>query len=515
MTRRILAMTLLALFFVVTFNLSSSAEAKRSLITQKVDEATLVTLTGNTRPETNQANDRGAAPGDLALNHLMLQLRRPRELETALVKYIDELHNPNSDKFHHWLTAKQVGAGYGLAQNDIDTLTSWLKSKGFTVNQVYPSGTVIDFSGTAAQVEAAFHTEIHNLDVNGTRQIANMSDPQVPAALAPAIVGVVKLNSFMPHPMIKNVKKPYDANVGKRPSSDYTLGGGSYAVVPSDLATIYNLNPAFAAGYTGLGRTIALIEDTDVYNYPGDWNAFRSTFGLSEQFPSGTFVQVHPGNGCIDPGTNGDDVEAALDVEWSSAAAPNAAIVLASCEDTATNFGGFIALEGLLSQPTPPDLVSISYGQSEVYDGQAFNLYIEGLYQQAVTEGVSVFVSSGDENAASSDAGDYAAFHGITVSGWTSTPYNVSVGGTDYGDTYLGENNQYWSQTNNQYYGSALSYIPEIPWNDECASVLLSQFYTGSPMTYGLHGFCTISFSNFYPGFTVLCGGGRRQWWPK
>ena len=349
MTRRILAMTLLALFFVVTFNLSSSAEAKRSLITQKVDEATLVTLTGNTRPETNQANDRGAVPGDLALDHLMLQLRRPRELETALVKYIDELHNPNSDKFHHWLTAKQVGAGYGLAQNDIDTLTSWLKSKGFTVNQVYPSGTVIDFSGTAAKVEAAFHTQIHNLDVNGTHQIANMSDPQIPAALAPAIVGVVKLNSFMPHPMIKNVQKPYNPNVGKRPSSDYTLGGGNYAVVPSDLATIYNLTPAFTAGYTGLGRTIALIEDTDVYNYPGDWNAFRSTFGLSEQFPSATFVQAHPGNGCIDPGVNGDDVEAALDVEWSSAAAPNAAIVLASCEDTATNFGGFIALEGLLS----------------------------------------------------------------------------------------------------------------------------------------------------------------------
>jgi len=272
-------------------------------------------------------------------------------------------------------------------------------------------------------------------------------------------------------------------------------------VVPSDLATIYNLNPAFAAGYTGLGRTIALIEDTDVYNYPGDWETFRSTFGLSEQFPSGNFVQVHPGTGCGDPGINGDDIEAALDVEWSSAAAPNANIVLASCFDTFTNFGGFIALEGLLSEDTPPDLVSISYGESEVYDGQAFNQYIEGLYQQAVTEGVTVFVSSGDENAASSDAGGYAAFHGITVSGWTSTPYNVSVGGTDYGDTYLGENNDYWSATNNQYYGSALSYIPEIPWNDECASVLLSQYYTGSNMTYGLNGFCTTSFAQFYPGF--------------
>jgi len=502
MTRRNLGTTFLAVVaFALTFNLNSNAEAKRHLITQKIDESKLVTLTGNTRPEANKTNDRGAVSGDLALNHLMLQLRRPSELETALAKHIDELHNPKSESFHQWLSAKQVGASYGLAQEDIDTLTSWLKSQGFTVNEVYPTGTVIDFSGTAAKVEAAFHTQIHNLDVSGVHQIANMSDPQIPAALAPAVVGVVKLNSFMPRPMIKKMQKPYNPNVGKRPSSDYTLGGGYYAVVPSDLATIYNLTPAFNAGYTGLGRTIALIEDTDVYNYPGDWNAFRSTFGLSEQFPSATFVQVHPGTGCEDPGINGDDVEAALDVEWSSAAAPNAAIELASCVDTATNFGGFIALEGLLSEETPPDLVSISYGESEVYDGQAFNQYIEGLYQQAVTEGVSVFVSSGDENAASSDAGGYAAFHGIAVSGWTSTPYNVSVGGTDYGDTYLGENNTYWSSTNNQYYGSALSYIPEIPWNDECASVLLSQYYTGSPITYGLNGFCTRSFASFFPGF--------------
>jgi len=45
--------------FVFTFNLASSAEAKRPLITQKIDESKLVTLTGNTRPEANKNNDRG------------------------------------------------------------------------------------------------------------------------------------------------------------------------------------------------------------------------------------------------------------------------------------------------------------------------------------------------------------------------------------------------------------------------------------------------------------------------
>ena len=47
---------------------------------------------------------------------------------------------------------KQFGQAFGLAQQDLDTITSWLHAHGFTVNTVYPSGMLIDFSGTADQV---------------------------------------------------------------------------------------------------------------------------------------------------------------------------------------------------------------------------------------------------------------------------------------------------------------------------------------------------------------------------
>ena len=213
-------------------------------------------------------------------------------------------------------------------------------------------------------------------------------------------------------------------------------------------------------------------------------------------YPDGSFTQVNPPgsapNNCTDPGVNDDDAEAAIDVEWASAAAPNAAIELASCADT-TNFGGFIALQNLLNAPgTPPAIVSISYGDSESQLGASNNAYINGLYQQAVAEGVSVFVSSGDEGAAMSDYGASHATQGITVSGFTSTPYNVSVGGTDFGDTYAGTNSTYWSSTNGTTYGSALSYVPEIPWNDSCASGLIAGSF-GYGQTYGSSGFCNSS----------------------
>ena len=162
-----------------------------------------------------------------------------------------------------------------------------------------------------------------------------------------------------------------------------------------------------------------------------------------------------------------------MDAEWSSAAAPNAAIELASCADT-TIFGGFIALENILSNGgAVPGVVSISYHESEPLLGAAENSYIKGLYQLAVTGGVSVFVAAGDAGAASSDEdqGNNAAYDGINVNGYASTPYNVAVGGTDFGDTYANAPaGTYWSLTNNSDYGSALSYIPEIPWNSTCAS---------------------------------------------
>jgi subtilase family serine protease len=148
--------------------------------------------------------------------------------------------------------------------------------------------------------------------------------------------------------------------------------------VPADLATIYNLNPLFSAGFTGRGQTIVLIEDTNLFTN-SDWNRFRSTFGLSG-YRSGSLTTVHPApssgsNNCANPGVvSPNDAEAILDAEWASAAAPNAAIRMASCADTTTTFGGLIALQNLINASSqPPAIMSISYGQCETVNGAEAN----------------------------------------------------------------------------------------------------------------------------------------------
>lgn len=467
----------------------------RRLITKPIDENHLVRLVGNTRPEANAENDRGAVADGMRMDHLWLQLKRPAEKEKALDQLIQQQSDKNSPNYHKWLTAAQVGEQFGPAKEDIATVTSWLESHGFTIDSVYPHGFVIEFSGTAGQIRRAFHAEIHNLEVNGESHFGNMSDPQIPEALAPVVAGVVSMTNFMPHPML-------------RKHTEYSIGGGYQLMVPGDLATIYNFNPLYAAGISGQGQTIVVIEDTDVYA-TGDWSLFRKTFGLARAYPYGTLTQLHPAQGtgsvdgvaaaaCTDPGNVVPNAsEAAIDTEWATAAAPNAAIVLASCKDT-TNFGGFIALQNLLTNGVGigggalPGVVSVSYGESEASNSAASNLYVNDLYQLAAASGVTVFAATGDEGAASSDANATYATHGITVSAFASTPYDMAVGGTDFSDSYAGTSSTYWSSTNGPNDNNALSYVPEIPWNDSCASVLIAG-YKGYSATYGTTGFCNSS----------------------
>ena len=224
---------------------------------------------------------------------------------------------------------------------------------------------------------------------------------------------------------------------------------------------------------TGKGQTVVVLEDTDIKS--SDVATFRSAFGLTKY--SGTFEQIHPG--CSDPGTRGAEGEAALDAEWAGAVAPDAKVELASCPDTETNGGFLIAAQNLLDLSAPPPIMSLSYGNCEASQGPAANLYTAELWQQAALEGVSVFVSAGDGGPAGCDDFDNSPYAevGIAANGFASTPYDTATGGTDFLDTRAGENSKYWSTTNNKQGGSAKSYVPEMPWNDSCASNVLYTYF--------------------------------------
>jgi hypothetical protein len=479
----------------------SLAENATPLLTAPVIESQRVKLAGNTPPAALQAqNDRGAVQSSLRLDHLLLVLKGGAQAEAALQKLIDDMHDPSATaEYHRWLTPQQLGASFGLASQDLEVIKGWLLSHGFSINRVYTNGLVIDFAGTAAQVHEAFHTEIHQLVLaNGESHISNMSDPEIPAALASAIQGVASLHDFFPraHSIpLGSVSYDHVSNAWNPRFNIKIDGSVFHTLAPYDFATIYNLLPLWKQGFTGKGVTIAAVEDSNLL-HPNDWQDFRQTFGLTK-FKHGTFRQIYPG--CSNPGQNGDETEAALDVEWSSAAAPDAHIELSACANSATTSGLDLAILGLIDFE-PPDIITDSYGLCETITGAAEIALENREAQLATAEGTTFFIAEGDYGAdqcAPVEPTNYAT-NGINGGDNTASAYAVDVGGTDFMAQYNSDAHgiplgNYWNAKNDPTTkASARSYIPEIPWNDGCTSRLIysDPVNGGYSQSYGAKGFC-------------------------
>jgi subtilase family serine protease len=479
--------------------LSAPAWATTPLVTAKVDDSVTVTLANERPVAAHTVTDLGALADSHALPHVILVMKRPASLQAALDKLISDQQNPKSASYHKWLAPSDLRA-YGPAQADIDKTVSWLQSHGLKVNAVSPSGMSIDFGGTARQVATAFHTSLHSVSLNGETHIANMTDPAIPAALAPAVHGAT-LSNFFPKP--NNVKAHPNFTVPFPP-------GYFFAVGPDDFATIYNVKPLWTGnnpfGYkaTGEGVTIAVVEQTDIL--PGDWNTFRTNFKLTG-FKKGSLKLTHPGF-CGDPGFTGDEVEAAIDADWSSAVAPNATIIEASCPSSDTNFGVEQTLQNLVELGTTASALSISYGGSEVSNGLTFLTGWSNLVEEGAAEGLSIMISAGDSGSSSSES---VTTTGLAVNGLSSNPYNTTVGGTDFYDTALGKIGTYWNVNNTNTLQSAKSYIPEIPWNNSCASSVIVK-YLGFASAQAL---CNSTQTAFFVQNDIGGSGGQSLYYSK
>jgi hypothetical protein len=467
------ALVLLGVSLFVPRTVAQSPETP-SRIVAAVNDEKLVELRGNTHPLAQARYDRGAAPESLPMERMLLVLSRSPEQSAALEKLLAEQQDPQSPNYHQWLSTEQFAARFGPSDQDIEQVTRWLSAHGFAVTEVSKGRTTIEFSGTAGQVREAFHTEIHKFAVpqNGrlVEHWANAADPQIPAALAPVVGGIVSLHNFGRKAMHRTLGPVVrHANSSSlTPEFSFTYQGQElYGMVPTDWATQYNVTPLWNAGITGAGETIAIVGQSDIKLT--DVAAFRSAFGLPAKAP--TIIL----NGA-DPGTNFDDEEESdLDVEWSGAVAKDATIAFVTSASTNASAGVDLSAQYIVDNKTAA-IMSMSYGECEEFLGASANEFYSNLWSEAAGKGITVFVSTGDTGSASCDdgTGNYAAEYGLSVSGIASTPYNVAVGGTDLADdNFITGGNSfstYWSTTNNATTGASLKkYVPETVWNDSCA----------------------------------------------
>jgi subtilase family serine protease len=425
-------------------------------VAARIDEEQVVTLTGNVHPGARREFDQGAVSETTRLNRMVLKLEPSAAQQADLDALIEAQHDPQSPLYHKWLTPADYGSRFGASTQDLARITAWLNAHGFTVDEIPANNRLVIFSGTVGQLAETFHTEIHSYIVNGVQHIANSQDPQIPAALEGVVGGVVSLHDFRRSPQIhsRTAIGAAGTRAGMTALPEYSSGGTNY-LFPADWATIYDLKSLYSAGTTGTGTSIAIVGRSNINI--SDVTQFRSASGLVANNPTVILVSTNPGL------LSGDQDESTLDVEWSGAVAPGAAVKFVVGASTTTSDGVDLSAQYIVNHAVA-QVVSTSYGSCEQDMGATELAFYNSLWQQAASQGMSSFVSSGDSGAAGCYGGSSTSASGTGVNGLCSSPYSTCVGGTEFNEG--ANSSKYWGTTNASTDGSALSYIPEEVWNE-------------------------------------------------
>jgi hypothetical protein len=416
----------------------------RTRILAPIDDNDRVTLSGHRSPRALRAQEQGPVPDGQRVERMILSLSPDAAQREALDRFVQASHDRGSAQYGQWLTPQAFEHQFGVSDADLTQITDWLKGHGFTVDQIPAGRRSIVFSGTVGQIRSAFHTQIRHYLEGREPHFANDADPQIPDALAPLIQGIVSLHDFHSRRMTSHAVPYYSS-------------GTTHAISPADFKTIYNLKTTAAQGIDGTGATIAVLGRTNILT--ADISTFQTQMGLPVKLPTIVLNGTNPGR------IAGDEGESDLDLEWAGAVAPGATIKFVTSASTTTTDGIDLSAQYAVSNNVA-DIITLSYGLCEadlLTSGMAF---YNTLWQQAVAQGISVFVSSGDSGAAGCESGSTAtSIRGQAVNGLCSSTFSTCVGGTQFDDTASPAT--YWSSTTHAAdQSSALSYIPEIVWNE-------------------------------------------------
>lgn len=454
---------LLPLFAFATLFTTLSFAVQHDRIAGAIDSGQVVSLRGNVHGLARPEFDLGRADGGMVIKSASLAFRPSPDQQREIEELLKQQRDPSSPNYHKWLTPAQYADRFGMTKNDIKKVSEWLKSEGFTVDRIANSRNMIFFTGTAAQIESVFRTEIHNYLVDGQINFANSIEPSVPEGLSGMVIGLHNIDSFRPKPRaIRRVV------AGDGVQSHFTSHlSGKHFLAPGDFVTIYDIQGLYDLGIDGTGQTIAVVGQSAIN--PTDLSHFRSAAGLAPK--SVTLVLVE--NSGTSTVFSGDEGESDLDLEWSGGIAKNATIKFVYVGANA-NFNVFNALFDAIQFNRAP-IISNSYGNCEANIGLGFAQTLQGWAQQANLQGQTIISASGDSGAADCDYRVTVATHGLAVDLPAAIPEVTGAGGTEFtgdGDAAVvgsdAQDTTYWSGTTGGVddISSALSYIPEMGWND-------------------------------------------------
>src|SRR5215831_4119250 len=205
-----------------------SGQAQRmERISGRIENRNRILLRGSRNPRIEGIASDGPVEDSMRVPAITMRFQPTSEQQAELDRLLQDQQDPSSPLYHRWLESEEYADRFGLGVSDFATVTNWIVAQGFQIDHAARSRTHISFSGTAAQVHSAFGTSLHRFQVEGKRHFANIAEIEIPAQLEPLISAIRGLDDFQDmHP---------------RPSPHAVTGAGAHAVMPGDLAIIYNL----------------------------------------------------------------------------------------------------------------------------------------------------------------------------------------------------------------------------------------------------------------------------------
>ena len=382
----------------------------------------------------------GAVPGSQVLH---IDVTLAGQNPAGLSEEVAAVSTPGSPSYHHYLTSAQYAADYGPGAAEVQQVSATLRAQGLMVGTPTQGSTLLPVSGSARTVSAVFDTPLESVRLPGhVTSRVNTAAPEIPAALAGEITGIVGLSGLSEeHSMLRqdarsSITIGNPPPVTTAPGTTSPAGPNDPAACPAaatvaanfggytstQLAGDYGLNQLFAQGRTGIGQTIGIVEFEQFSS--ADIAAFEACYGLSNPVRTVT-VDGTPGGSAAGAG------EAALDVETAAVNAPSASIVVYEAPNE-TTAGTALDLYNRIASDDVAQVVTTSWGECEQNDTPSTAAAAENaIFERMAAQGQTMVAASGDEgsedcfNAFTNPSGTQLA-----VDDPGSQPDVLSVGGT-------------------------------------------------------------------------------------
>jgi subtilase family serine protease len=384
------------------------AAAAALLATTALSAQTLLTHQMRDAVRNNQAQ----AVGRLPANQLMsLDIVLPLRNQAGLERLLDEIYDPSSASYRHYLTVPEFTAQFGPTQADYDAVVQYARSNGLTVVGGSRDGMDLQVKGPVSAVQTAFHVNLHTYQHPTENRTFYAPDREPTVSLPFNLWHISGLDNYsIPHPLFVK-KSDYAAAHGiaadKVVSHATTGSGPSASFLGSDMRAAYYGGTAL----TGAGQNLGLFEyvGTDL----ADLNTYFKNVGQTNKVPVTLLSTDGTSTSCVDSGAGGncDDTEQTLDMTQAIGMAPglSSLVMYVGSTDTAI-------ISAMTTHNPLPTTIGCSWGWTPA-DPSTLNPY----FQKMAAQGQTFFAASGDSSTWSRRNEAWPA----------DNAYVVSVGGTD------------------------------------------------------------------------------------